>query len=311
MPYTILILLSTYNGEKYIKEQIESLLAQSIVKVEILIRDDGSTDNTILILKNIESENSLVKVEYGKNVGCAESYRYLLNMAFKNNKRYDYYAFSDQDDVWLPNKLLSACERLKKKSNNIPLLYCSNLKVVDANLNVMGMKYAPDIKLVTKGESLVCSMATGCTMVFNHRTLEIFNLFPPKHMVIHDLWILHTCLFLGKVFYDSNAYILYRQHGHNVIGAKMTIGSQIKVKWRSIIHLFSEHENEEEAKELIKCYSSILSSDDMKLIRVLADYKKSWKYWWRLLVGGDKFAKEIHRQRHNWLFKIRVFLGCV
>lgn len=307
----ILVLLSTYNGEAFLFEQLDSILSQKGVEVNLLIRDDGSSDTTHEILRKYEGRNENVKICLGNNVGCAESFRILLNMAFSSNEQFDFYAFADQDDVWLPEKLTVACDKLKECDMNRPSLYCSNLRVVDKDLNYIGMKYGSDQKLVTKGESLVCSMATGCTMVFNRKVLEIFHAYPPRQMVIHDLWILHTCLFLGEVFYDPNAYILYRQHGRNVIGAKMTFETQLKTKMRSLGHLFEEHENEKEAQELLRCYSSVLKSYDVELIGVLARYKKTWNNWWRFLVGADMVAREIHRQHNNWILKMRIFLGCV
>lgn len=305
------MVLSTYNGESYLREQIDSILSQKGVEVSLLVRDDGSSDSSLDILKSYERNNNNIKICKGKNAGCAESFRILLNTAFSSNEQFDYYAFADQDDVWLPEKLSVACNKLKDCDVNQPSLYCSNLRVVDKDLNNIGMKYGSDQKLVTKGESLVCSMATGCTMVFNRKVLDIFHAYPPRQMVIHDLWILHTCLFLGEVFYDPNAYILYRQHGRNVIGAKITLSSQVKAKIKSLAHLFSEHDNEVEAKELIRCYSSLLKPYDLALIKVLADYKKSSSNWWRFLMGSNKQSREIHRQHSNWILKIRIFIGCV
>ena len=307
----VLVLLSTFNGAAYLHEQIDSILSQNGVDVFLLIRDDGSKDSTPDIIMRYECNNHNIRSSIGRNVGCAESFRILLNMAYGMEEQYDFYAFADQDDVWLPEKLSVACEKLKESYVNLPSLYCSNLRVVDKDLCEIGMKYSPSVKLVTKGESLVCSMATGCTMVFNHKVLEIFNLYPPRHMVIHDLWILHTCLFLGEVIYDNNAYILYRQHGRNVIGAKVTFSSQVKTKMKSLAHLFSEHENEEEAKELLKCYSSLLDPIDLDLIHILADYKKNWQNWWKFLIGENKETRAIHRQHNNWILKMRIFLGCV
>lgn len=307
----ILVLLSTYNGEKFLCEQLDSILSQRDVEVNILIRDDGSSDSTPEILKNYEKSNCNVNICLGGNVGCAESFRILLNIAYNMGNSYNFYAFADQDDVWLPEKLYTACKKLKTLDRDLPCLYCSNLRVVDEDLNYIGMKYKKEQKLISKGESLVCSMATGCTMVFNHRVLEIFDAYPPKRMIIHDLWILHTCIFLGDVLYDDNAYILYRQHERNVIGAKMTFWSQIKVKSKSLMHLFSEHENELEAKELLRCFSPLLSIEDKALIRILADYRKSWRNWWRLLLGKNRFAMRIRRQRNNWILKIRIIIRCV
>ena len=304
----VLILLSTYNGEAYLNEQLNSILSQNDVEVDLLIRDDGSLDSTIEILNKFEQKNRNIKVYSGKNVGCAESYRILLNSAYGLEKSYDFYAFADQDDVWLPEKLYVACENLKKLDNNIPSLYCSNLKVVDEQLNEIGMKYSNDQKLVSKGESLVCSMATGCTMVFNQKVIEYYHDYPPRKMILHDLWILHMCIFGGNVVYDKNAYILYRQHNWNVVGAKMTIKSQFKVKINSLKTFFSQHENENEAKEILNTYSSLLSLEDYKLVDKVASYRCNRKKWLQLLFGLDEYSKNIRRQHNNWIFKIRVLL---
>ena len=232
----VLVLLSTYNGEKYLKEQIDSVLAQKNVDLDILVRDDGSTDNTVSLLESIEKLYSNVNVIYGSNVGCAQSFGILIREAYTNIENYSYYAFCDQDDVWFENKIEEAIKHLSEYEKDKPNLYCSNLIVTDKRLNPIGYKYDESVKLLTKGESLVCSIATGCTMLFNKKVVQLFSKMTPRRMIVHDLWIFHTCLFLGNVFYDSNGFVFYRQHGSNVIGAKLTFKEKLRSKFFSLMH---------------------------------------------------------------------------
>jgi rhamnosyltransferase len=133
---SVCVLLSTYNGEKYLKELLDSVLNQNCedkIKVSIFVRDDGSSDNTTNILKEYEQNGKIILFGHGGcNLGFAKSFSSLL----ANAPLSDYYAFCDQDDIWLPDKLISAVERLEKEDNNeIPLLYSTNLIVVDKDLN--------------------------------------------------------------------------------------------------------------------------------------------------------------------------------
>ena len=124
------VIMSSYNGEKFIKKQIDSILNQQNVEVSLLIRDDGSKDGTIEILRDYENRG-LIKVIYGKNIGPTASFLKLIDEC----DNADYYSFSDQDDVWLEDKLSTAVKILEENSvNKRPLLYCSALQRVDADL---------------------------------------------------------------------------------------------------------------------------------------------------------------------------------
>ena len=307
----ILVLLSSYNGDRFIKEQIESVLSQKDVNVNLLIRDDGSTDDTLQILHSLQLKHNNIDVVNGQNVGCADSFRWLLNEAYIRRKEYDYFSFCDQDDFWLPEKLSIACKELDRMGNTKPCMYCSNLHVVDENLKGMGLKWNPDESFITKEQSLVCSMATGCTMVFNNPVLEVFYNFPPQQLRVHDLWVMHICMFLGYIYYDRNSYILYRQHGHNVIGAKTTLKSKMKSRWLSLKHLLSQNENRDESREILSSYGHLLSDEDRKKIETVANYKENWKNRLRFLFRIGTKTQGICRKKDNYILNIRVFLGVV
>ncbi len=301
----ICVLLAVYNGERYLREQIDSILHQRIVDVSILIRDDGSKDGSKSILKEYEKQEN-VEVIYGQNLGCANSFRALLEAAYDKLGAFDYFAFSDQDDVWLPEKLSVACGVLEMMDATRPCAYCSNVMAVDAQLNEIGTRWDKSESFITKAQSLVCSMSHGCTMLFNGKVIEIFHQYPPQKIVLHDLWVMHMCMFLGDIQYDPNPYILYRQHGNNVLGAKNTIASRLQSRWKSIQFLFKQHYNEQEAKEILRAYGAILQDKDKELIGTVAYYKSSIKNRIKFL-----FSKDIRRKHDNFWLTARIILGTV
>ena len=125
----VLVILSTYNGEKYLREQIESVLKQENVKISILVRDDGSTDNTCNILEEYEKKG-LLRWYTGKNLKPAKSF---IDLIFHATNDFDYYAFCDQDDFWYFKKIYSAIEQMENNNDSIDIpkvCYC-NLEVVD------------------------------------------------------------------------------------------------------------------------------------------------------------------------------------
>lgn len=193
------ILLSTYNGEKYLKEQIESILNQEEVEISILIRDDGSKDKTIDILQELAT-NKKISYFQGKNIGPARSFMELVNMAGKD---YDYYAFADQDDIWLPNKIKSAIKMIEeslKNNREVPALYISSQEVVDENLKTIGIKKITG-NFCFEGE-MIRNFATGCTMVMNNKIVEQIKKFTPNYIIMHDSWITRVCYAIGRKSYS-------------------------------------------------------------------------------------------------------------
>ncbi|MCI9532379.1 MAG: glycosyltransferase [Lachnospiraceae bacterium] len=206
----VAILLSSFNGEDFIKEQLNSLLNQIDVEVDIYIRDDGSTDNTAKIITDYK--NPSIKFISGKNIGVCNSFMELLQSVPLD---YDYYAFSDQDDVWEDNKLIHAVEILERYEKDKPNLYYSALNRVDKSLKYID-KIIVDVQ--TSFEfSLVRSVFPGCTMVFNLPTVKIIQNYNPKQQIMHDHFLFQIVSGLnGSIFYDEDSYIKYRIHGNNI-----------------------------------------------------------------------------------------------
>jgi len=130
------VLLSTYNGEKFLSVQLESLLAQQDIDLTIFIRDDGSSDTTPTLLAKFAAQNKNIHLRLEKNRGVIASFFDLITTV---EYGFDYYALADQDDYWLPEKLISAVNKLEQQSKGQPLLYCSALEYVDQNLEHLGI----------------------------------------------------------------------------------------------------------------------------------------------------------------------------
>ncbi len=217
----IVVLLSSYNGEKFIKEQIDSILNQDITKemeLQLLVRDDGSKDGTHEILNEYQ-EKGMLTWYTGENLRPAKSFWHLVHHAPES----EYYAFCDQDDVWFPDKLSRAVRRMEQHpQKDKPMLYCSAVTVTDADLNpigVMSKSYHAENDLA---HSLLYSVAPGCTFVFNAAARKEFLRYnmDERFVLIHD-WLAHKIVALkGTLLHDSEPSMFYRQHGNNVIGSQ-------------------------------------------------------------------------------------------
>lgn len=305
----VLILLSTYNGSNYIEEQLDSIIKQRGVIPRLLVRDDGSSDNTLDILELYRKSNPdlFEDIIIRQNVGSTTSFSELMRVAFEMyGNRYDYFSFADQDDSWLPEKLNRAVLKLNGLDKTKPNMYCSDKIIVDSDLKKIEGICPPPIEL-TKGRALARNIATGCTMVFNKRALELFVTRKTEFIKIHDHAIFLICSFLGNVVYDEEAFILYRQHGHNQLGGMDTFKDRMRDRFKKKGKL-NEHLLERTATAFRDAYHDLLSEEDIKLINVMSFYRDSFSNRMRLF-----FNKEISKERFedNAFFKLKVLMGGV
>ena len=217
---TVDIILPTYNGEKFIKEQIESILNQSHKNIRLLISDDCSTDGTIEILKKYkEKDNRIELYVQTKNLGVVKNIEFLLQKVTSN-----YYMLSDQDDYWLPEKVEKSLEKLKQ--NNADIVF-GDLEVVDEKLKTIYPSFNDFMKLTRKIKNnqnsyklnYLYNCITGCTILAKKQTIEKIIPIPTQSKyLIHDHWIGIITSLNGKIAYMPEKYIKYRQHGNNQIG---------------------------------------------------------------------------------------------
>lgn len=225
------ILMATYNGEKYIKEQIESLLNQTYINWSLLIRDDGSSDGTVKIIEDYEKKYS-EKIKILKdNKGSLRAKDNFLELL--RNSKEDYIMFCDQDDVWLPNKIEITLKKMLETEDG-PTLIHTDLKVVDKSLNTIADSFwkfqnlDPSRKI--HNYLIVQNNITGCTMMINRELANLSSSEFPSGLM-HDWIIGIIASLIGKIEYITEPTILYRQHGNNDVGAKgysQTILKKIK-----------------------------------------------------------------------------------
>ncbi len=216
--------MATFNGERFLAQQIDSILAQDYRQIRIVIRDDGSTDGTIGIISQFirlhPEKISLFSGEEAR-LGATGSFMALIQQA-----RAEYVMLADQDDVWLPAKV-SACLLEMKKSESrygegTPLLIHTDLKVVDEKLSVVSGSFWKYQSLSPGCDSinrlLVQNVVTGCTVMMNRSLLNLVR--PVDGGVIgHDWWLGLMASAFGEIIYLPQATMLYRQHGKNAVGA--------------------------------------------------------------------------------------------
>lgn len=218
-PAKVNILLSTYNGEKYLPAQLESLLAQTWKPVTIYIRDDGSTDGTLSVLKTYAERSVssgghriiLLDNPNHQNLGYMQSFWTLLC----KSEPADYYAFCDQDDYWLPNKIESGVLALSKESASLPLLYSSSFTYCDDFMRFTGNP-TPVRMPVTLKDVLYYTPAFGFTILINRTLRDLALSASSLDNIPHDGWCQKIAASMGKFVYDSTQTAKYRRHDSTV-----------------------------------------------------------------------------------------------
>lgn len=219
----VAVLLSTYNGAAFLREQVDSLLAQTHRHWVLYWRDDGSTDETLAILEEFATragENRCVRIGSNKQrLGPTRSYLALLQAVAESLDEHDSVAFADQDDVWLPHKLARGVKALADAGTSAPTLYCARQILVDATLHEIG-QFGGVARWTDFPAALTQNVATGCTVMLNRRATLLVARSHPSPSTLHDWW----CYLIvtaggGVVVQDQHPVVLYRQHANNLVGA--------------------------------------------------------------------------------------------
>lgn len=276
----VCVLMSTYNGEQFVNEQIESILNQIEVDIHIIIRDDGSVDNTVNIIKAF-NDPRITLVE-GKNIGWKKSFSELLRMA----PVYEYYAFSDQDDVWERDKLVSGVNKIKNA--DLPALYYCDATVVDEQLCRIGEKINMD-PFDEKLSNLFVCVGQGCCMVLNLAAKQLFSQYRPNADFSHEAWLCVLCAYFGIIIHDRKQYINYRVTGNNTSGYGKTKKTALFINfWRKE---FRKKIYPPYALELVNGYKSMLSKEEILELETVIHYKNSLENKKKLILSS-----KVHRQ---------------
>lgn len=223
--FNVDILMATYNGERYICEQIESILHQTYCDWRLLVSDDCSSDHTLELLKQYEKGDSRITVvsQDVRHGGAKENFMFLLSLCDA-----PYVMFSDQDDVWRKCKIEKSILRIREAEqdfdSHIPLLTFSDMAVVDQGLSPIAPSFMKQGHINPRKTSFVNllpqNVAAGCTILMNKALVELARrVNDDSRIVMHDWWMMLVGAAFGRVMYIDEPLSLYRQHGDNEIGA--------------------------------------------------------------------------------------------
>lgn len=259
----IAVLLSTFNGEKYLKEQIESILSQSHKDLILYIRDDGSSDDTKIILDNYASKDRRITIDYGRNIGYTRSFFEMLKVV-----EADAYAFCDQDDLWMSDKLERANRILEK--TRVPTLWFSNANICDENMKYVSKGNRDH--LLSFSNSLFMNVTQGMTMVINNYARKQIIKALPINIMYHDWWFYKVCSAFGDIVFDEQVLVNYRRHGNNA--SELSYNKRLKIKnmifrlLKSDMYARTKTENDQ-FREL---FYDELSEQNKEIILLFTDY---------------------------------------
>ncbi|HEO2798974.1 TPA: glycosyltransferase family 2 protein [Streptococcus agalactiae] len=306
------ILMATYNGEKFLAQQIESIQKQTFKEWNLLIRDDGSSDKTCDIIRNFTAKDSRIRFineNEHHNLGVIKSFFMLVNYEVA-----DFYFFSDQDDVWLPEKLSVSLEAAKHKASDVPLLVYTDLKVVNQELNILQdsmIRAQSHHANTTLLPELTENTVTGGTMMINHALAEKW--FTPNDILMHDWFLALLAASLGEIIYLDLPTQLYRQHDNNVLGAR-TMDKRFKILREGPKSIFTRywkliHDSQKQASLIVDKYGDIMTANALELIKCFIKIDKQpfmtrLRWLWKYGYSKNQFK---HQVVFKWLIATNYY----
>lgn len=283
MEYKLEILLSTYNGERYISDQIDSLLAQTYTDWRLIIRDDGSNDRTPDIIdayvKSHPDKIQILEDDFGC-IGASQSFSQLLQQSTA-----PYIALCDQDDSWIPEKLTIQMREMLKEENktgkDFPILVNTDLMVATDTLDIESKSFwryqnINPVKMSSLRNLLVQNHITGCTCVMNRALVN--NALPiSKDAIVHDWWIALVAAANGKIISIRTPTVLYRQHDQNTIGAKMWCITYIVREFLKGSSRYTDSYNRTRSQAKALSNSGLIDGHSLLIIKTYVDmFEKTW-----------------------------------
>ncbi|HEO7564499.1 TPA: glycosyltransferase family 2 protein, partial [Streptococcus agalactiae] len=293
-------------------QQIESIQKQTFKEWNLLIRDDGSSDKTCDIIRNFTAKDSRIRFineNEHHNLGVIKSFFTLVNYEVA-----DFYFFSDQDDVWLPEKLSVSLEAAKHKASDVPLLVYTDLKVVNQELNILQdsmIRAQSHHANTTLLPELTENTVTGGTMMINHALAEKW--FTPNDILMHDWFLALLAASLGEIIYLDLPTQLYRQHDNNVLGAR-TMDKRFKILREGPKSIFTRywkliHDSQKQASLIVDKYGDIMTANDLELIKCFIKIDKQpfmtrLRWLWKYGYSKNQFK---HQVVFKWLIATNYY----
>lgn len=304
----IAILLAAYNGAAFLRAQLDSLFAQQVQGWQLLVSDDGSKDDTPDIIREYQQKypGRITLVEHEQPTGSSMKNFMLLT---RQAEAYDYILYSDQDDVWLPQKVGMTLRKMREIENGHPETPClvhTDLSVVGEDLSLKKESLMYSSMLRADRDSLhyllIQNIVTGCTMMINHALWQLAVLpLTGGEMRMHDGWFALIAAALGRIGFIDRPTILYRQHGDNVVGAKdvrslryiASAGNRLRQNSESIRQSQSQANAlletlgdrlEDGQRRMLADYANIRCLGKLGRIRVICRHR-IWLYGWRRKIA--------------------------
>ena len=285
------ILMAVYNGENYIKEQLNSIIRQTVKDWHLYICDDCSSDNTVDIVLDYVNKypDKITLVQNSENMGHKAVFFKLLRMS-----KGDYVFTFDQDDVWKKDKIAVTLKGFQNEDTKTPVLVHTDLTIVNQKLEITSPSMIKsqhiDVRKNKPNDMLVQNIVTGCTMAMNRALVDILH--EPKKVPVHDWWIATVASFMGKIKFVNKSTMYYRQHSENSVGAKIMSIDYIVERMRKGkynkdmlslgYNLASEilacygTELKGEERQMLKAYSKMSEKNKIEKIKTVAKFKL-WK----------------------------------
>lgn len=264
----VVVVLSSYNGERYIIRQLDSLINQEGIELCCYIRDDGSTDGTVPLIREYQKLHpNVIKLSAESNMGWRRSFF----KALRDAPEADYYAFCDQDDVWLPRKLLTGVETLEQHSQERPLLFHCARRNVNNDMELISDKCQMLPRPLNKKNALVQEYCQGCAMLFNNAAKELMLRYTPNEKMTHDFWGGMLCYLFGEVYYSEIPLFNYVHHQDNA----SVSGDAAKSRQKRLKNFFSYGNYHNPSQDLLNGYADLLSKEEIRYLKCLKDARTS------------------------------------
>ena len=267
----VTVVLCTFNGEKFLPEQLSSLASQTRRPDRLVLRDDGSSDASVAIVEKwAHAEGIALQQIMGPRLGPAHNFLVALQAA----SLADVYLFCDQDDVWREDKIERALQNVPWDQKSGPVLCATRLAVVDENLEPIRLSFLP--KHLAFDSAVYESLLTGCTMAFNAKFRDTLIRMIPPAMVMHDWWCYLVATGVAGVTlrFDTEPLVLYRQHSNNAMGAKLTGLADMHVRLSRFFGTDSALRSRQ-LMEFAALYEVVLSPAAANLLHTLLGAKSS------------------------------------
>lgn len=302
------VLLATFNGEKFISEQIDSVLRQTYQNFRILIRDDNSQDRTVEIIKTYRAKYPDKIVFISDDVKCGSSASNFMQLT-----RYavsDYVMYCDQDDFWMPDKIEVTLNKMleleKKAGSDKPVLVFADYKMADQNLNEMEYRMKSNQVSACHLEFnrlLVQNYVTGCLMMANKALYSMMGEYH-KDILMHDWWAALLASSMGVIYHLPKTVMLYRQHEDNVVGAvnvrslRYRLGKVLDRNTRNMKYLY-----EKQARLILSRHAKSLSDESLRQLEdflVIYGYRSKWKRMSALKKGNYLKSDRVRQLGQLW-----------